>query len=83
VQPSCHAIGRRLDLLTSNDGPVEGRLLDPTAVIDPGTRPTRVWLASLLDRRPERSKSTAAQGLLGQEAFSVDPLMRPFSSRRM
>src|SRR5258708_8477501 len=35
VQPRRDAIGRRPDLPITNDGPVECRLLGPTAVVDP------------------------------------------------
>src|SRR5450432_3994241 len=35
VQPRRDAIGRRPDLPVTDDGPVECRLLGPTAVVDP------------------------------------------------
>src|SRR5260370_30018430 len=35
VQPRCHAISGRPDLPITNNGPVECRLLGPTAVVDP------------------------------------------------
>jgi hypothetical protein len=37
VQPRRHAIGRWPDFPISHNGPVEGRLLGPAAVVDPSS----------------------------------------------
>src|SRR5580704_4599154 len=44
MQPRRDAIGRRPDLPITNDGPVEFRLLGPTAVVDPCSDAARWWV---------------------------------------
>ncbi|HMH95929.1 MAG TPA: hypothetical protein VK577_05030, partial [Bradyrhizobium sp.] len=51
VHPRRDAIGGRPNLLVTNDGAVEGRLLGTTAVVDPGSDTAGWWF--VLDAAPD------------------------------